>query len=68
MHERTDAYIPYTHARRVAAEAPPGTRRGYTEFNIFNHVTPGRQFTPLHLARELLRLARHAWLVSREFL
>lgn len=68
MHDRSDSYIPFTSSRRLAAEAPPGVLRAYTEFDLFAHVMPDRPLGGLDFARELLKLYRQAWLLCLEFL
>lgn len=68
MHDRSDRFIPFTESRRLVAEAPAGTVRQYTEFELFAHVTPDRQLAPLVFLRELAKLYYHAWLVSQAFL
>jgi hypothetical protein len=68
MHSRVDTYIPLTHARRLAAEAPPGTLRSFSEFDLFGHVMPNRRLAPLPFAGELVKLVKDAWLLGQEFL
>jgi hypothetical protein len=68
MHDRSDSYVPYTHSRQLVAEAPPGTVRHYTEFDLFGHVMPNRQLPPAVFVRELAKLFHHAWLIGQEFL
>ena len=68
MHDHSDSYIPFTHSRRLAADAPPGTLRAHTEFDLFAHVMPDRPLGGLDFAREVLKLYRHAWLFCQEFL
>jgi acetyl esterase/lipase len=68
LHGRADPLIPLSQARRLAAEAPPGTLQLETETDLFKHVTPDTQANPLVVARSLPPLARHIWLVAQEFI
>ena len=68
MHDRSDSYIPFVASRKIAAHAPPGTLRAYTEFDLFAHVMPDRPLEGPHFVREVLKLYRHAWLFYQEFL
>jgi fermentation-respiration switch protein FrsA (DUF1100 family) len=68
MHDRSDAYIPFTHSRALAAAAPPGVVRAHTEFDLFAHVLPDRPLEGLDFYREVFKLYRHAWLFCQAFL
>ena len=68
MHDRSDHFIPYTHSRQLAAEAPAGTLRRYTEFDLFGHVMPNRQLDPPTFAREVAKLVWLAVDLGQEFL
>lgn len=68
MHGREDSHIPVTHARALAQDTPPGTLVQYSEFDMFVHVMPNPDVDTLTLAWDLLRLGRHTWLVSQEYL
>jgi dienelactone hydrolase len=68
MHDLSDSYVPFTHSRALAAAAPPGTLRHYSEFDLFGHVMPNRQLPPAAFAGELAKLFYHAWLIGQEFL
>lgn len=68
MHDRDDRYIPFVASRKLAASAPPGTLRAYSEFDLFAHVMPDRPLEGPVFVREVLKLYRHAWLVCQEFL
>jgi dienelactone hydrolase len=68
MHGVADPLIPLTQARRLAAEAPPGTLQLNTESELFKHVTPDTEAHPLVVARSLPSLLRHVWLVAQEFM
>lgn len=68
MHDRSDAYIPYTESRRLAAAAPPGTLQAHTEFDLFSHVMPGKPLEPLDFAREALKLYAHVYRLCLELL
>lgn len=68
MHGRADGHIPCGHARALVAEAPAGTIGAYSELELFRHVLPDQQLSRPALAREIAKLAYHAWLVGREYL
>jgi len=68
MHDRSDSYIPFTESRQLAAAAPPGAFRAYSEFDLFAHVLPDRPLPGPVFALEVLRLYHHAWLFCEEFL
>ena len=68
MHDRSDTYIPFTESRRLAAAAPPGAFRAYSEFDLFAHVMPDRPLPGPIFALEVLKLYYHAWLFCQEFL
>jgi acetyl esterase/lipase len=68
MHDRNDSFIPFTQARRLTAEAPAGTLALSTESELFKHVTPDPEASPLVLARSLPGLIRHALILAGEFL
>ncbi|MCC7103841.1 MAG: dienelactone hydrolase family protein [Chloroflexi bacterium] len=68
MHDRSDAYIPYTESRRLVAEAPPGTVRRYTEFELFSHVMPDRPLPPWSFVAEAWKLYSHVYQVCLEIL
>jgi len=42
MHDLADHVVPYTESRRLAARTPPAILERYTEFDLFDHVTPNR--------------------------
>jgi dienelactone hydrolase len=42
MHDTGDTFIPFTHTRELAANAPLGVLKRYSEFSIFQHVYPDR--------------------------
>jgi acetyl esterase/lipase len=68
MHGRDDGHIPVTHARDLARATPPGTLARYSEFDMFIHVMPNPDVDTPTLARDLLKLGHHAWLVGQEYL
>jgi dienelactone hydrolase len=68
MHDRSDSYIPFAESRKLAAHAPPGTVRAYSEFDLFAHVMPDRPLDAMTFASEVFKLYRHTWLFSLEFL
>ena len=61
MHDRSDAFIPYTESRRIAATLEQGGRPPvrYSEFRLFSHVLPGRSLPLRELIPEVWRLVRH---------
>ena len=61
MHDLGDHFVPYTESRRMAAEAPPGHLQQFAEFDLFDHVMPGRAPTSLTFYVELLRLFRQLY-------
>jgi len=68
MHGRDDGHIPVTHARDLAQATPPGTLARYSEFDMFVHIMPNPDVDTPTLARDLLKLGHHAWLVGQEYL
>jgi pimeloyl-ACP methyl ester carboxylesterase len=42
MHDTADSYIPFSHSRALAANAPRGVLQRFTEFSIFQHVIPDK--------------------------
>lgn len=66
MHDRGDAFIPYTESRRLsdALSSPP--KKLYTEFAIFEHMLPRNPLEPLSFLREVAKLYAHLYRVMRE--
>jgi hypothetical protein len=61
MHDLGDHVVPYTESRRMAAATPPGVLARYTEFALFDHVTPTRAATDWGFYVELGRLVRQIY-------
>jgi acetyl esterase/lipase len=61
MHDLGDHFIPYTESRRMAAEVAPGHLDTYAEFDLFDHVMPGRAPTSASFYVELARLFRQLY-------
>jgi dienelactone hydrolase len=61
MHDVGDHFVPYTESRRMAALAPPGHLDQYAEFDLFDHVMPGRAPTSATFYIELARLFRQLY-------
>lgn len=68
MHDRDDAFIPFTESRDLVAEAPPGVIARYTEFSIFAHVIPDRQVPWQTFVPDLWRLYWHVHAVLADVL
>ena len=68
MHDRADSFIPFIQSRELVAAAPPGTVRGFAEFELFGHVMPNRQVDPATFVVELGKLFVLAAKLGGEFL
>ncbi len=58
MHDLGDHVVPYTESRRLAAATPASALARFTEFALFDHVTPNRPAGDLGFYVEVGRLAR----------
>lgn len=65
MVDTGDTYIPFVESRKLAAALPP-EGRVYTEFSIFEHVSPSKSPNPLTFVPEVIKLFRHLYLVLLE--
>jgi len=54
MHDRDDAFIPYTESRRLRDALPAGSLARYEEFDLFAHVVPDSE-RRLSLAGDIIR-------------
>lgn len=61
MHDIGDHFVPFTESRRMAALVPPGHLAAYAEFDLFDHVMPGRAPTSVTFYIELARLFRQLY-------
>jgi hypothetical protein len=61
MHDLGDHFVPYTESRRMAALAPLGHLDTFAEFDLFDHVMPGRAPTSASFYVELARLFRQLY-------
>jgi dienelactone hydrolase len=67
MHDRSDPLVPVTESRRLAGRLRDFGQAEvrYSEFDLFEHVVPGRSLGPLALAGELVRLYAHVLALMR---
>jgi len=61
MHDLGDHFVPYTESRRMVALVLPGHLDQYAEFDLFDHVMPGRAPTSITFYLELARLFRQLY-------
>jgi dienelactone hydrolase len=59
MHDRADSYLPVAGARHLADLAEEATPVTYTEFELFEHVVPGKVDDPRVFLGEMAKLYRH---------
>jgi hypothetical protein len=59
MHDRADSYLPVTGARRLAELAEKTSPVTYTEFELFEHVVPGKVEEPRVFLGEMAKLYGH---------
>ncbi len=65
MVDTGDTYIPFVESKKLAEALPP-EQQVYTEFSIFEHVSPTKRPTPLTFVPEAIKLFRHLYLVLLE--
>ena len=59
MHDREDALVPAFESRRLRDALEPLGNARYTEFGLFDHVTPDIRLGPWDTTKELIKLFRH---------
>ena len=66
MHDRDDELVPSDESRRLAEALADNPGLRYTEFSLFQHVTPSRPLGLWELARELNKLFWHMYAIMRQ--
>ena len=66
MHDRDDDAVPPEESRRLAAALGDQRVERYTEFSLFQHVTPTRPVGIIELGRELNKLFWHMYGIMRQ--
>jgi acetyl esterase/lipase len=65
MHDRDDDLVPPEESRRMAAALAEHQDVRYTEFSLFQHVTPTRPLSLWDLTQELNKLFWHMYAIMR---
>ena len=66
MADLNDEYVPATESKDLNVALQTYPRRTYTEFQLFDHMTPTTKLEGLPLARELVKLFYHLYAVLLE--
>ncbi|MBI4497185.1 MAG: hypothetical protein HY689_04715 [Chloroflexi bacterium] len=61
LHDTGDQFVPYWESRRFWAQLPPESRGGYTEVELFEHMTPQRTEEIGIFVREVVKLYGHLY-------
>ena len=59
MHDREDDLVPAYESRRLRDALKDRGNARYTEFGLFDHVTPDIRLGPINTAKELVSFFRH---------
>jgi len=66
MHDRQDTYVPYTESRRLYGALATYPRKHFTEFGIFQHMSPNRPVSQQEFLNEAWKLFGHLYLLMLE--